>query len=417
MTFDQSIYALVLILWLAATVHGALAVLRAARFHRHVKRMVDQAPRLRRPDGRFDYQPPAAIILPCCGVDEKLEQTVSSLAAQHYDDYEIIFCFESDEDAAYSAIGRWTRSWDRPPPRRVVAGRADQRSQKIHNLLEGVAAVSNDRQVLAFLDSDAVPDADWLGHIVAPLRDPSVGAATGYRWYVASGSLAAGVRSVWNAATMVILADERHGICWGGSTAIRRETFDRLNIARRWSSALSDDYQVTRAIHDAGLKIRFVPQALVPNSDATTLRDFWHFARRQVIITRVCSPRAFWGGLSLCASLIAGGTAVVLLFVAGLLEWASARAGYAALAGWIVILVLTLAIAVFRQRGLRRVLKPPDLTWRDFAWDVLGSLTFAGSLHLHLMLSALGTRRIVWRNVEYEMISPDQTRVIGRIES
>ncbi len=416
MPSDQFIHALVFILWLAATVHGALAVLRAARFHRHVKRMVAQAPDLRRLDGRFEYQPPAAIILPCCGVDEKLEQTVASLAAQDYDDYEIVFCFESNEDPAYAAIGRWTQSWEQPASRRVVAGRAEQRSQKIQNLLAGVAALSDDRQVLVFLDSDAVPDADWLGHIVAPLRDSAVGAATGYRWYVASGGLAAGIRSVWNAATLVILADERHGICWGGSTAIRRDTFDKLEIARRWDRALSDDYQVTRAIHDAGLTIRFVPQALVPNSDATTLRGFWNFARRQVIITRICSPRAFWGGLSLCISMIAGGAAVGLLFLAGLLEWSSMKAGYVALAGWVVIIALTLAIAVFRQRGLRLVLSPPDLTWRDFAWDVLGSLTFAGSLHLNLMLSALRTRRIVWRSIEYEMISPDQTRVIRRNE-
>ena len=417
MQAEQYIYLIVFILWLIAVIHGASSLWDGVVFYRYVKRAITEAPRLRTPAGQFSYQPKAVVILPCCGVDEKLEQTVRALARQSYDDYEVVFTFESVHDPAFTAIKDWTGDWQTPRASMAVAGLAENRAQKVHNLLAAVKAVSEDREAIVFLDSDAVPPDDWLGHMVAPLQDDSVGVATGYRWYVATGGLAAGLRSAWNAATVSLLADEKLNVCWGGSTAIRRDRFDALNVAGYWDRALSDDYQMTRAVRDAGLRIRFVPQALIPNTDRTTFRQFWHFARRQVIITRICGPELWRSGFLLCANFVVGGSAVAILFGLGLLGWFGTRTTmYLALVGWVAVAILAGAKPVLRQLGLRRVMKPPNLTWRDFCWDVGGTLGFAGWLHLGLIFSSLRTRRIVWRNTEYEMISPSETRVLRRVE-
>ncbi len=413
MNLEQYIYLIVFILWLPAVIHGSIALSGGVSFYDYVRQSLDCAEDLRDSGGRFVYQPRVSVIMPCCGVDDKLEQTVRALKRQNHDDFEIIFTFESEHDPAYATVQRWTRDWQIPKHSLVVAGRAERRAQKIHNLLAAVEVVSDDRDVLVFLDSDAIPHQDWLGYLIAPLKDDTVGAATGYRWYVANGGLAAGVRCAWNAATVSYLADERSNFCWGGSTAIRRDRFNSLNIARYWDRALSDDYQLTRAVRDAGLKIRFVPQALIVSSDRTTLLDFWNFARRQMIITRVCGRTIWRSGALLCSHFMAGGTAVAALAIVGLFGWfGSGTATVAAFAGWAVIMILAGGKAVLRQIALRRVLCPPDLTWRDFCWDVFGTLTFAGSLHLHLVFASLTTRRIVWRNTEYELISPDETRIL-----
>ena len=418
MNVEQAIYLSVFVLWASATIQGIVSLWAGFRFFQYVRKMAAQAADLRGPDGRFVYQPRVAIILPCCGVDEKLEQTVGALARLDYDDYQIVFTFESEDDPAYAAVGCWTEGWQRPKIRRIVAGLAQHRGQKTHNLLAAVAAVSNDRETLVFLDSDVVPHADWLGHLVAPLSEEGVGAATGYRWYAASGGPAAGVRCAWNAATVSLLDDEARNFCWGGSTAILRRRFEALNVARYWEHALSDDLQLTRAVRDGGLKIRFVPQALISSPQGTTFREFWGFARRQVIITRICGREVWWSGLVLCANMFTGGVAVAALFAVGLLGWfGSERATYAALAGWVVITVLAAGKAVLRQMALRLVLKPPDLSRRDTWWDVVGTLFLAGPVHLNLIFSTLWTRRITWRNTEYELISPEQTRVIGRVKA
>ncbi len=417
MTTEHWVYLVVFLLWLPAAVQGGLAIRQAARFRCFMRRSIAEAPGLHTPDGAFKYQPRVVIIMPCCGVDEKLHQTVRALAQQHYDDYQIIFTFESQDDDAHAAIASWTSDWDGPPARLIVAGRAETRGQKIHNLLAAVATVSPDREVLIFLDSDAVPHADWIGHLVAPLQDDEIAAATGYRWYSASGGLAAGLRCAWNAATVSLLADEKRNFVWGGSTAMRRDRFESLRIADYWDRALSDDLQCTRAIRDAGLRIRFVPQALIASTDRTTLSGFLTFAQRQVIITRICDFALWRAGLVLCSTFMAGGGAVAALFLVCILgDVGSPWAMWSALAGWGVIILLAGGMAVLRQLGLRCVLKPPRLTWRDSVWDVAGTLSVAGSLHLNLMLSSIGKRRFVWRNIEYEMVSPDETQIVRRLD-
>lgn len=417
MNFEQYIYLIVFVLWLLTTIQGVSSFQRGLRFYQYVKRMVALAADLRTPTGEFEYQPNVTIILPCCGVDEKLEQTVTALSRQNYRDYEIIFTFESAEDPAHAAVAQWTQTWEKPKRRQVVAGMAEHRGQKIHNLLAAVDHIADDCEVIVFLDSDAIPHEDWLGHLVAPLKDDHVGAATGYRWYVAIGGLAAGMRCVWNAATVSLLADEKLNFVWGGSTAIRRERFDSLKIAERWNRALSDDYQVTRSVRDAGLRIRFVPQALIASSDRTTLRGFLSFARRQVIITRICGFDIWRAGLFICVNFMTGSSAVAVLFFFGLFGWFGTNTSmYLALVGWMIVLALITGMAVLRQMGLRLVLKPPTLTWRDALWDIFGTLTFAGSLHLNLVFSSMTTRSFVWRNIEYEMISPDETRILRRLE-
>ncbi len=407
MNIEQAIYLIVFLLWSSATLQGAVALLGGVRFLRYVRTAVERAGELFEPGGKLLYQPRVTIILPCCGVDEKLSQTIRALANLSYDDYEIIFTFESVEDPAYEPIGRWTADWQRPRARRVVAGLAEERGQKTHNLLAAVGEVGADREVLVFLDSDVVPHRSWLGYLVAPLRTEAVGAAT--------GSVAAGVRCAWNAATVSLLDDEKRNFCWGGSTAMRRCDFETFDVARYWEHALSDDLQLTRAIRDAGRLIRFVPQAMVSSPDRTTLMEFWRFARRQVIITRICGREVWRSGLILCVNMITGGVAVAVLFAVGLFGWFGSRTSmYAALCGWVVITVLAGGKAVLRQMALRLVLKPPELTWRDMWWDVFGTLFLAGPVHLNLILSTLWTRRIVWRQTEYELVSAEETRVLGR---
>lgn len=416
-SLETGVYLFVAVLASLTCLQGLWVVIEAVQFYLYVRRATSHAWESKDAAGQFRYQPRVAVILPCCGVDERLHQTVERLGKQNYADYEIIFTLESESDPAYEAIAQWTEGWTNVRHKRVVAGLTQHRSQKIHNLLAAVGEVAPDREAMVFLDSDAVPHADWLGHLVAPLADDGVGAATGFRWYCATGGIANGVRSVWNAASVPLIRDEKRNFCWGGATAVRVDRFKTLDVAGRWERALSDDYQMTRAVRDAGLIIRFVPQALIPSHDQTTLSGFWHFARRQLIITRVCGPAIWWAGFVLCNNFVIGGSAAAVLFFVCLFGWfGTMTAGWWAFAGWMVILAMAFTNVTLRQLSVRKVLGPPDVTWKDAVWDFVGVL-FAGMLHQSLFASSMTGRRFVWRNTEYEMISPDETRVIGRLNA
>ena len=73
--------------------------------------------------------------------------------------------------------------------------------------------------------------------------------------------------------------------------AVSRKTFERLKLRDRLKGTLSDDFTVTRAVREAGLDIRFVPQALTPSTDYCTFREMLEFTTRQMKITRVYATR------------------------------------------------------------------------------------------------------------------------------
>jgi cellulose synthase/poly-beta-1,6-N-acetylglucosamine synthase-like glycosyltransferase len=254
-----------------------------------------------------DFTPFVSVIAPCRGLDEELEKNLAALLRQNFPRYEVIFAVDAEDDAAVSIIKNLMsrqnveaqRNFkENPAPRRlcatklVVAGKADGESQKVHNLREAVRHAREESEVFAFVDSDARPGADWLRNLIAPLRDENAGAATSYRWFVPQKfGLASEMRAVWNASIASALgANTKSNFCWGGSMAMRRDAFEKLNVRERWRGTLSDDFTVTRVMNEAGLPIHFVPRALAASVENCTFRECLEFTTRQMKITRVYAP-------------------------------------------------------------------------------------------------------------------------------
>jgi cellulose synthase/poly-beta-1,6-N-acetylglucosamine synthase-like glycosyltransferase len=126
------------------------------------------------------------------------------------------------------------------------------------------------------------------------LSDKSIGAITGYRWFIAeSGGFASQLRSVWNASIASALGErEDKNFCWGGSTAIRKSTFEKLRIQERWRGTVSDDFLMTRVLQEAKLPIHFVPACLVASLDDCSFKELLEFTNRQLKITRVYAPHS-----------------------------------------------------------------------------------------------------------------------------
>ncbi|HYE12857.1 MAG TPA: glycosyltransferase family 2 protein, partial [Pyrinomonadaceae bacterium] len=339
----------------------------------------------------------------------------ASLFLQHYPAYELIFVSDDREDTALAVAEEVWKSLRGETVARVsfvAAGRATDTGQKVHNLRAAVAAVSADSEVLVFVDTDARPSPDWLRSLVAPLAGVGVGAATGYRWFLpVGGGLASHLRSVWNASIASALGPEgRRNFCWGGSTAIRRETFERLGVRERWRGAASDDYALTRALHEAGLPIRFVPACLTPSVEDCTFAELVEFTTRQLKITRVYAPHlwrvvlvsnalfavAFFGGLALALGRAAAGLtfawplfAVFAIFLLGV---------------WKVF---------FRLRAAALVLEGHHARLRAGVWAHLLLWPLTALLFLYNALAAARSRRIVWRGIAYRLKSPTETEIIS----
>ncbi|MGI8467784.1 MAG: glycosyltransferase [Pyrinomonadaceae bacterium] len=116
---------------------------------------------------KSDYAPLCSIIAPCRGLDEDLEKNLSALFEQEFPAYEIIFVVDSERDAAVSIIESVQKKFHRRGAETqgfskiVFAGKAENESQKVHNLREAVLNVSDESKIFVFVDSDARPAANW----------------------------------------------------------------------------------------------------------------------------------------------------------------------------------------------------------------------------------------------------------------
>lgn len=383
-----------------------------------------------------DYTPYVSIIAPCRGLDQGLRENLAALFQQDYPAYEIIFVTDREDDpslaiiedvrqafktraqdasaqvlTALMATGMTTDIETRVTTSVCIAGEATASGQKVHNLRVAVNKTNPRSEAFVFIDSDARPRNDWLRSLVAPLADESVGATTGYRWFIPTrGGFASILRSVWNASIASALGEQgERNFCWGGSTAIRRTTFSRARVPDAWRGAASDDFALTRALHRAQLPIHFVPACLTASHEDCSWRELLEFTTRQLKITRVYAAH-LWQ-IVLISNLL-----FVLIFFGGFaLVIACAALGLSFIAPLALILVIY-ALGTLKARLRWRAINIPLAQHRDqlrrgalahhFFWPL------ASALYLYNALAALFSRRINWRGICYELKSPTETAII-----
>jgi len=355
------------------------------------------------------YAPQVAVVCPCKGVEPGLEQNLAALLDFDYPNYQVFFALAGTADPAYELLRRITAASKRPA-RIVLAGPPEGCGDKVNNLRAAVVQLPSDFEVIVFVDSDGRPERTWLRHLVAPLADARLGAATTFRWYLPDrGGFWSAVAAAWNAPIATFQGEHRSNFCWGGGTAIRRKVFDDVQGLEFWRGSVSDDYSLTRALRQAGRPIQFLPECLVATLHDADLDALLEFTNRQIVITRVHTPW-LWA-LAGLAHLLYCGT-LLLGIVAVMQRWLTGAPG---LHIFLLVLALPLLAAV---KGYLRWLAVLELlpAWREklfaygWVWTLLAGLVPV--VYLWNWLVAAFTRRIVWRGIRYELVSPNQTRLL-----
>ncbi|HKE55313.1 MAG TPA: glycosyltransferase family 2 protein, partial [Pyrinomonadaceae bacterium] len=358
-----------------------------------------------------NFHPFVSVIAPSRGLETGLVENIRPLLEQDYPNYEVLLVFDSSEDPALAAVEKLLT--ERGSAKIVIAGPATDTGQKVHNLQFAVGQIAPQSEVLAFVDTDARPNRRWLKQLVAPLHDETLGASTGYRWFVPErGGLASRLRSVWNASIASALgAATAKNFCWGGSTAIRRATFEQLKVRERWRGSISDDYTMTECLKEARLPIHFNPNCLVASIGDCSFRELVEFTTRQIKITRVYAPHlwqplllgsalftiVFFGGLTLVLLRLVLGLPFLVLLAVLLLVWALGAAK-ALIRWWAICISLPDHLAALRR----------DLLAQVVLWP------FASLLYLYNAIAAGFSQRIEWRGITYELKSPTEAVIISR---
>jgi len=168
---------------------------------------------------------------------------------------------------------------------------------------------------------------------------------------------------------------------------------------------------MTRVLREAKLPIHFTPHCLVASVGDCGWNEALEFTTRQIKITRVYAAHlwlplllgsiqfalVFFGGLVLLALKLFRGQSFWLL-----LSFLIAIFALGAAKGFIRWRAINIPLASYRE-ALRR-----DLLAHMFLWP------FASLLYLYNAIVAGFSRRITWRGITYDLLSPNQAVIISR---
>ncbi len=335
------------------------------------------------------YAPRVAVLCPCKGMEPGLERNLVSLTEFEQQNYEIFFILASKKDPARSVIERVAKS-SRVKTNVVIAGNPVNCGEKVNNLRTAIEQLPEEFEVLVFADSDGRPGKHWLHHLVAPLADSRVGATSTMRWLVPNNaSLPTVLLAAWNAPIVTMLGEKAKNFCWGGGTAIRRSTFEQSGALDEWKHSVSDDYSLTYV--------------------ETDWEGLLEFTNRQIVITRVYASKMWRAAvlthLLYCLTLVLG----LYLILANLL---AQRPAFHLMTLTFLPLLLSSIRGVLRLTGVTEALPAARAQIVGQAWIYVLLTMFVPFLYLANFVNSLVTRKIRWRGVAYELISPQQTRIL-----
>ena len=370
---------------------------------------LDYARRRLRIDPGF-HAPRIAVLCPCKGIEPGLERNLVALTEFNHQNYEIFFLVASESDPVNTILKR-VIAGSRPKAHIVITEPPQGCGEKVNSLRIAIEQLPEDFEVLVFADSDGRPGKNWLQRLSAPLTDGRVGATTTMRWLIPNrNDLATALLAAWNAPIVTMLSEKGKNFCWGGGTAIRRSVFERVGVMDDWRTSVSDDYSLTDALLRTRHSILFLPECITPSFVETDFAGLFEFTNRQILITRVYAEK-------LWATAAATHTLYVLTVVLGLaltiahLAAQTTAMPFAALTA--LIFILSAIRSALRVAAVTEILPTFRTIIMREGWVYILLPVAIPFLYLANFIHSAITRKIRWRDVQYELVSANQTRVIS----
>ena len=356
--------------------------------------------------------PEALVVLATRGADPTLKQCVRGLAQQDYPHYTARIVVDGVDDSAWDIVQDVLATIDSDhvvvSPLVAPASTCSLKCSAVHQATESLPPSC---EVVATLDSDIVPHATWLRELVAPLKDPRVGATAGNRWYAPPvGNWGSWIRYLWNSVALVVMYYNR--VPWGGSLAARASILRETDLRTKWLHAGCEDLLLTAALRRKKLRFRFVPSLLMVNRDECDIPSCLRFVNRQLVWTRLYHPATWWIS-SLSYVVITG--LLVLAAVAGVFagisqQWSTAMLLLGSIpvyfAAQAIQLVLLEGLLVRRHLALRG--EPGTrLQLRSFL-----AIFVCQFYSLRFAARSFSCRLIKWRGIEYSVGGPWDIRMV-----
>ena len=332
-----------------------------------------------------EFTPPVSNLKPIRGFDPDAYENFASLCRQDYPDYELLFCVGSYDDPAVPIIEKLALDFPERDIRIIFGSGRTGPNDKVAKLARLTAEARH--EVLVINDSDVRVEPNYFRSIVAPLRNPRVGAVTCLYVSAETKSLAENLHSIGMISDFfagILTARQLDGVKFalGKTIATTRTKLAEFGGYDHIVDRPGDDLLVGRLIAEQGHQVELLPYSVSTVSDYSSMRDMLHRRLRWIVVMRHMRPSGHFG----------------LLFTHGL-PWSLAAialhptaAVAAAYLGTYVALRCAMTWLIgswgLKQSGLWK--KMPLI----FAWDAVAFVLWLVSFTRHT---------IRWRNADYSI--------------
>ena len=254
----------------------------------------------RRPEPSPDFTPPVSILKPLKGLESEAYENLASFCRQDYREYEILFGVDDERDSAIPVVERIMHDFPGVPIRLVI-GKADHATNnKVAKLCRLLPEARH--ELLVISDADTRVRPDYLRRVVAPFRDPSVGAVTSlYRGMTVpnlwSELEALNLTTDWLPSTLVARKLEGVRFALGATMAVTRTRLAEIGGFEALADRATDDHDLGKRIASRGYRVELIPCPVQTLCASATARQFFTHQLRWGVFIRHCRPWGYVGEL------------------------------------------------------------------------------------------------------------------------
>ncbi len=329
-----------------------------------------------------DFLPPVSCLKPIKGLDEDAYENYASFCRQDYPEYEIVFCVDPG-DPALPVLEKLVRDFPERKIRLLFGSGRNAINDKVGRLVRLTTEAQYD--IFVITDGDVRVKPDYLRTVVAPFRDPKVGAATCLYASTKETNLVQELQSIgmisdFFAPVMVAWQLDDLKVTFGQSILTTRKAVESYGGYRVIEDRPADDVYAGRLVAEQGYEVKLLPYVVQSVADFQSLSDLLHKRTRWMTVQRLMRP---WGHLGLIFTF---GLPWALLAVA---THPSVRVAIGYLGGYAACRVtITWMIGVWgmKQKGLWK--KMPLIPM----WDLMAFV---------MWIASFGRKTIRWRGVDY----------------
>lgn len=270
------------------------------------------------------FAPPVSILKPLSGLDEGLEDNLTSFFRLQYSRYEVVFSFADASDPAYPIARRVADRHPRVPATFVFDARDAGGNAKVDRL--AAAADRARHRLLLFSDGNVRVRPDFLSRAVSAFADPRVGLVSHLFRAAGAASVPSRVEALYLngcllPGTAAIAGVLKMPCVVGKSILVSRTALEVAGGFRALQNFLAEDYLIGREVRRAGYRVVLSADVVDTMEVRKTSRAVWDRHRRWAMMRRrlgggLYLAEAFSGALPWAVAAAIGGAwlpAAVLL--------------------------------------------------------------------------------------------------------